>query len=45
MMLKLCIFKENNAKINKNIPILRKKPPQMGDDPLKIKIKNIFAFV
>ena len=34
MLLKLCFFKENNAKINKNIPILRKKTTTNGGKTL-----------
>ena len=45
MLLKLCFFKENNAKPNKNIPILRKKTTTNGGKPFKNQNKNIFAFV
>ena len=45
----LCFLKENNAKTNKNIindsDSKEKNHHEWGKDPLKIKIKNIFAFV
>ena len=49
MLLKLCFSKENNAKTNKNIindsDSKEKNHHEWGKDLLKIKIKNIFAFV